>query len=143
MPLELQLGRPEMHSPAEIVQTCAGLPGRDCECLWIASMAGLKGSSGRDPVDLRGGSLGDHIPGGAEEWAKGSEIPLWAEQELRGPMGRGLACSASYSFSVLWHGDAFHELGAQSADVSVLSGALPQPSVSPASQQSPWIMELT
>jgi hypothetical protein len=46
---------------AEIIQACAGLrawPSRDHECLWIAGLAGLKGSSGRDLVGLRGGSLG-------------------------------------------------------------------------------------
>jgi hypothetical protein len=45
----------------EIVQACPGLkawPGRDRECLWIPSFAGLKGSSSGGPADLRGGSLG-------------------------------------------------------------------------------------
>jgi hypothetical protein len=57
-------------------------------------------------------------------------------------MGQGLACSAAWSFSKLWCGEVFHEQGIQSADVSELPCALPQPSVSPASQQSPWFMEL-
>jgi hypothetical protein len=43
------------------------------------------------------------------------------EQSLRGPMD----------------GEASHELGVRSADVSVLSGVLPQSSKSPASYQSP------
>jgi hypothetical protein len=68
-----------------------------------------------------------------------SEIQQCVEQWLHQPMEQGLACSTSYSFSKLWCGEAFHELGAQSADVSALPGALPQSSVSPASQQSPWI----
>jgi hypothetical protein len=76
-------------------------------------------------------------PGGAEEWAGGSEIPQHAEQWLCGPMGQGLVCRTGCSFSLSWHGEAFHELGVQSAKVSALPGALPQPSLSPASQQSP------
>jgi hypothetical protein len=61
---------------------------------------------------------------------------------LHRPIGWGLACSTCYSFSILWPGEAFHELGVQSADVSALPGALPQLIVSPASQKSPWIMEV-
>jgi hypothetical protein len=53
------LYRPWWHGLAEIVQGCAGLggawPGGDYKCLWIP---GLKGLSHRDPVVLRGGSLG-------------------------------------------------------------------------------------
>jgi hypothetical protein len=74
--------------------------------------------------------------------AGGLEIPQHAEQQLHGPMEWGLACSPGYSFSISWHGEAFHELGVQGADVSALSGALPQLSVSPAFQQSPWITEV-
>jgi hypothetical protein len=79
--------------------------------------------------------LGEHVSGGAEEQARGSEI-------LCGPMEQGLACSAGYSFSMSLCGEAFHELEVQSADISALAGALLQPSVSPASQQSTWITEL-
>jgi hypothetical protein len=106
---------------------------------WQALRAGFSG----DPVGLRGGSLGSD-PGEAEDQAQGSEIPWPAEQWLRGPIWWGLACSTStgYSFSILCLGKAFHELGVQSADVSALPGALPQPRVSPASQQSPWSTEL-
>jgi hypothetical protein len=57
-------------------------------------------------------------------------------------MGRGLVCSACYSFSVWWCGEASHELGVQSPDVSALPDVLPQSSVSPASYQSPWIIEV-
>jgi hypothetical protein len=94
-------------------------------------------------VGLSGGSLGECGPDGAKEWAQGSEIPWPVEQWLYGPMGLGSGCNASCSFSESFHGEAFHELGVQSADVSVLPGALPQPSVSPASQQSPWFTEIT
>jgi hypothetical protein len=63
---------------------------------------------------------------GLRSKAGGLEIPQPVEQQLRGPIGQGLACSASYSFSILWCGEAFHELLVQSADVSALPGALPQ-----------------
>jgi hypothetical protein len=99
-------------------------------------------SSG-DCAGLRGGSLGERGSGGAEEWAQRSEIPRPEEQQLRRNMGQGFACSAGCSFSKLWHGEDFHELGVQSGDVSALLGALPQPSMSPVSQQSPWFTELT
>jgi hypothetical protein len=88
-------------------------------------------------VGLRGGSLGDCSPGWAEEWALRLEIPRPVEQWLHGPMGQGLECSTGCSFSKSWHGEAFHKLGFQSANVSALPGALPQLNVSPVSQQSP------
>jgi hypothetical protein len=125
------LCRPEGHDPAEIVNVCGSL-------VWQA----LRAWSRRDRVGLRGGSLGWHGPGRAEEQAQGLEILRPAEQQLCGPMGQGLVCSASYSFSILWCEEAFHKLGVQSADVSALSPSLPQPSVSSASQQSSWFMEL-
>jgi hypothetical protein len=75
--------------------------------------------------------------------ARGSEIPQLVEQQLQEPMGQVLACSASCSVSKLWHGEAFHELGVQCAEDSALPCALPQPSVSPASQQCLWLTELT
>jgi hypothetical protein len=52
-------------------------------------------------------------------------------------------CQASCSFIRLWHGEAFHDLMVYSAIFLALLGALSQPSGSPASQQSPWITELT
>jgi hypothetical protein len=44
---------------------------------------------------------------------------------------------ASCSFSRLWHGEAFHDLGVQCAILLALPGALSQLSVSPVSQQGP------
>jgi hypothetical protein len=90
--------------------------------------------SGGDRAGLRDGSLGKHSPGGTEKQAQGSEILRPAEQWLCRPMEWGLVCSVCYSFSKSWRGEAFHELGVQSADVSALPCALPQSSVSPASQ---------
>jgi hypothetical protein len=80
-------------------------------------------------------------------WGKGAGledggISPCAEQWLHGPMGWSLASSVCYSFSIWWGGKASHELGVQSADVSALPGALPQSSMSPASYQSLWIMEV-
>jgi hypothetical protein len=46
------------------------------------------------------------------------------------------------SFSVSWHGEHFHGLGVQCAEVSALPGALPQPRMSPASRQGRWFPEL-
>jgi hypothetical protein len=58
-------------------------------------------------------------------------------------MGLGLVCSAGCSFSKLWCGEIFQEVRPQRADVSALPGALPHPSVSPESHQSPCFTELT
>jgi hypothetical protein len=79
---------------------------------------------------------------GLRSRARGLEIPQCAEQWPHGPMGWGMTRSASYSFTISWHGKTFHKLEIQSADVSALSCVLPQSSVSPVSQQSPWITEL-
>jgi hypothetical protein len=73
--------RPEGHGLAEIVNACRSLA-------WQA----LRAQSGGDCVGLRGGSLGDHGPGGAEEWAQGLEISQPAEPLLCKPMGWSLAC---------------------------------------------------
>jgi hypothetical protein len=73
-------------------------------------------------------------------WEFGIAQPWWGKRA--GPIRRGLASSICYSFSTWWGGEASQELGVQSADVSALPGALPQSSVSPASYQSPWIMEV-
>jgi hypothetical protein len=59
-----------------------------------------------------------------------------------GPAGQQWAVVAlewqpTCSFSVLWHGEAFHGLGVQGAEVPGLPCALPQPSVSLVSQQGP------
>jgi hypothetical protein len=65
---EIMQGWGPQPSMTEFLQGCAGLggvwPGRDCRCLGIP---GLKGSSNRDPVGLRGGNLGYLSPGGAKE----------------------------------------------------------------------------
>jgi hypothetical protein len=53
-----------------------------------------------DHAGLRGGNLGKHGPGRTEEQGQRSKIPWPAELWLRGPMGQGLACSTSYSFSI-------------------------------------------
>jgi hypothetical protein len=56
-----------------------------------------------------------------------------------GPVGRPAAWGwwPAYSCSALWGGEDFRRLGFQGAKVSALPCALPQPRVSPASQQSP------
>jgi hypothetical protein len=61
-------------------------------------------------------------------------VEAWQMSAVLGP-----ACS----FSVSWHGEAFHRLWVKGAKVSALPGALPQPSMSPASQQGPSFTELT
>jgi hypothetical protein len=70
------------------------------------------------------------------------EITQCIEQQLCGPLGLGLPCSTCYYFSIWWGGEASLELGVRSADVSALPGVLPHSSKSPASYQSPWIMEV-
>jgi hypothetical protein len=123
-----------------LVQACGAQPSRDLNACVLPAWQALGAQYDRDCADLRGGSLGDH---GAKEQAQGPEIPQPMEQRIHRPMGQGLACSAYDSFSKLWCGEAFHELGAQSTDVAALPCALPLPSVSPSSQQSPWFTELT
>jgi hypothetical protein len=106
------LCRPEEHGLVEIVPAWG-------VGVWVRSSGYVK-----------------HGPGG-------SEIPWPAQQWLHGPMGWGLECSAGCGFSKSWHGmGELSELGVQSAKVLALPCALPQPSVSPLSQQSPWFMEL-
>jgi hypothetical protein len=82
------------------------------------------------------------------ECGSGSPMQSWG---LVGPEGQGAGWSravapraygvgtwwACCSFSRSWCGEAFHDLGVQSAEISALPGALPQPSVFPASQQGP------
>jgi hypothetical protein len=65
-------------------------------------------------------------PGVAQGVGSLAEWSLW---------GGDLACPLFFSRS--WCGEAFHELGVQSAEVLALPVALPQPSVSLASWQSP------
>jgi hypothetical protein len=116
----------EWSGRTEIVQACAGLRERPVEIVKVWGV-GVWGSMTLVGLKSRTGE---------------SQIPQNAEQWLCGPVGWGLVCSASYSFSISWSGEAFHELGVQSADVSAFPGALPQSSVSPASHQSLWIIEV-
>jgi hypothetical protein len=108
----------------------------------IVSVCGSLTSSHGDPAGLQGGSLGWHSPVGERSRAGRLKVPQCMEQQLCGPMGQGLACSACYSFSIWWGGEASHELGVQSADVSALPGVLPHSIKSLASYQSPWIMQV-
>jgi hypothetical protein len=58
----------------------------------------------------------------------------WAGGQWHGrPAGQRPACS----FSLSWYGEASHGIGAQGAEVSALPGAVPQPRMSPASEQGP------
>jgi hypothetical protein len=73
-------------------------------------------------------------------WACGSLVGQWAAD--CGPVGGRPGGSAGRQwptcvFSVLRCGGAFHKLRFQDAKVSALPGALPLPSMSPASQQGP------
>jgi hypothetical protein len=77
-----------------------------------------------------GGALTAQLGGGLSgQW--GRLVGSW-------PSGLVGGWQPPFSFNVLWHGEAFHGLGAQDAKVSALPCALPQPSVSPVSQQVPW-----
>jgi hypothetical protein len=72
---------------AEIVQACAGMMFTaqwrgEHVCLWITGLADLRGTVVRDHMGLRGESLGECSPGGAEEWAQRSEIPWPEGQQL-------------------------------------------------------------
>jgi hypothetical protein len=96
----------------------------------VQACAGLRDLVQWRSCGFEDGGLGDHSPGGAEKRVQGSEIPWPAEQWLSRPMGWGLVCSTGCSFSKLWCGEDFQELGVQSADVSALPCALPQSSVS-------------
>jgi hypothetical protein len=111
------------------------------------------------PMGLRpGGAAGRRTGGAVAQWTCGTEawqsgrpmgLPggcpegLWsgglvAKRQLGGPTGWGLGRQQpGCSFSKLWHGEAFHERGVQSVEVSALPGALPPPSMSPASQEGP------
>jgi hypothetical protein len=86
---------------------------------------------------------------GASAWWAGRWWPGWpvggalVDQKTviwldRGDLGRPAGgWQPTCSFSVSLCGEAFHKLGVQGAEVSALPGALPQSSVSPASQQGP------
>jgi hypothetical protein len=113
------------HGQGEIVNVCGSpawqaLRAHSVDIMWVWEV-GVWGSMALARLRSRAGGL---------------EIPWHVEQQLCGPMGQGLVCSTVCSFSILWCGEAFHELGVQSAYVSALPGALPQSYVSPPSQQS-------
>jgi hypothetical protein len=120
--------------PAEIMQACES---------WAWSFWGLR--PGGDPVGLWSMGLAEIVQACGLQacWAWGVEAwgRLW-ELQLHRPMGQGLACSTGYCVRKSWHGEAFHKLGVQSAEVLALPGALPQPIVFPASQQGPWFTDL-
>jgi hypothetical protein len=70
--------------------------------------------------------------GVAQPWqGKGAGLEDWRSHRVWSNEWVGLSMQCCYSFSIWWCGEAFHELGAQSAVVSALPGALPQSSVSP------------
>jgi hypothetical protein len=71
----------------------------------------------------------------AGQWASGW-VAVWQACRV-GAQWMAAAWGPTCSFSVLWGGGAFHGSGVQGAEVSTLPGALPQPSVSPVSQQGP------
>jgi hypothetical protein len=54
----LLLGRPWGPEIIRPVQTWGAWPSRDPDCLWITSLAGLKGSVSGDGVGLKAGGLG-------------------------------------------------------------------------------------
>jgi hypothetical protein len=143
---EIVQGSGAWPSKMELLQGCAGLRGgRGCGLAEILNICGSLALR-TPPTEIlwvQGvGVWGSTALVGQKNRAGGSEFPQCVKQWLCWPMGWGLTCSACYSFSIWWGGEAFHELGVQSADVSALPGALLQSSMSPASCQSPWIMEV-
>jgi hypothetical protein len=127
------LYRPEGCGLVEIMHAC-GSPAKQA----------LEVPFGRNGAGLIGGSLGEiQRACGARPWQGrrvGQKIgnpSLWISGST------GLLGSTNCSFSKLWCGESFHELGIQSADISAVPCASLQPRVSPASQQSSWFTELT
>jgi hypothetical protein len=122
-------------------------------CVWIAGLAGLRGLVQQA---LGAWSSGDCWVRGVGVWGSMALVGLrrgpkdWGSHSLQSSSYAGLWVWAWHTVSavlsvygVIWcPGEAFHELGAQSADVSALPCALPHLSVSPASQQGPWVTEL-
>jgi hypothetical protein len=94
--------------------------------IWQACRAGAwQGLRGWGPVGRGCGSpMQSWGPAGPEGWGA-----RWSGIVALRTYGVG-TWWASCSFSRLCHGEAFHDLGVQSAEVSALPGALPQPSVS-------------
>jgi hypothetical protein len=112
-----------------------------CSGQWTDWPAG-RWQSGGPVVWQVSNSLEAWAGGGLECWVGGRCPGGPAGQGLvgllgGGPVGQRLVALCgwlpTWSFSISWHGEVFHGLGVQGAKVSALSGALPQPSVSPAS----------
>jgi hypothetical protein len=70
-------------------------------------------------------------------------VCLWTGGWTGGQVVAEWGWQPTCSFSVLWCGEDFHKLWVEGVKVSAVPGALPQPSVSPASQQVLWFPELT
>jgi hypothetical protein len=118
------------------------------EAWWSGDLAGLPPwGPGGEGTSLQNGCLGSLWGRDPAEQRSGGPTWSWGIVGMRGggpaerssgwwAYGAG-AWPASCSFSKSWHGEDFHKLGVQSAEVSALLGALPLPRVSPASQQGP------
>jgi hypothetical protein len=140
-----------------------GLLNRDLVGMWIGAEIWWAYKMGNWPVGP-GPSEAEiwwaQRPQASCAWRAGSQEKIWwAHSELGpdGPKGQEAwwsavaapwaywveACWASCSFSESSCGKAFHELGVQSVEFSALPGALPQPNMSPVSQQYSWFMQLT
>jgi hypothetical protein len=129
-PLGLQSGGPVglwgrsqwTGDPAEGWQVC-GVGPSGVE-IWQACRAGSWQAWGvADPAEQRSSRATELGSGGPDRWGP-MEMELW----LLGPWV--WACQACCSFSKSWCGEDFHKLWVQSAEVSALAGAFPQPSVS-------------
>jgi hypothetical protein len=126
----------------ELLQGCAGLGwgGAVHGLVEIVNVCGSPALRACPMESLRFwgvGVWGSTTLAGQRSRAGGSEIPRCMEQRLHRPMEWGLVCSACYSFSIWWGGEASQEQRVQSADVSAVPDILPQSSKSPASYQVP------
>jgi hypothetical protein len=119
-----------------------------CQCV-VGGLAGWRvvawQTCGKE-VQWASGQVDGWLPGGSSSGGlvgleDGGPAGRWAvaQQTCRADSIRVVALGwwPALSFSVLWSGEAFHGLLFQGANVSVLPCALPQPRVSPASQQDP------
>jgi hypothetical protein len=115
-----------------------------CGGWWPGTVVGQRPVCGR-PVARRGGGLAGLQAGRCAVAWRESRAGAWRGGVLVRLQPGTLAgrLLPTCSFSVLWHGEAFHGLGAKGAEVLALTVDLPQPSMSPVSQQGPWFRELT